>query len=144
MWWAKLLSLYQEFNIETIISNMFKSRENDHTSRVICIQWKRSLHIVHYFNVDGARRYSLAVILVGTHYYIIGDVWARTTRRNDIRVSAGVRDPLVVCRLWEGSTLTSNLHRFSDLYLKIGMLDGGRAKLDGRSMCRSTPYAKAD
>jgi hypothetical protein len=84
------------------------------------------------------------VILFGTHYYIIGDVLARAAERNDIRVSAGVGDPLVVCRLWEGSTLTSNLHRFSDLYLKIGMLDGGRAKLDGRSMCRSTPYAKAD
>jgi hypothetical protein len=74
-------------------------------------------------------------------HYIIGDILAGATGKNDVRVSAGVEDPLVVCRLWEGLTLTSNLHRLSDLYLNIGMLNGGRAKLNGRSMCR---YAKAD
>jgi hypothetical protein len=84
------------------------------------------------------------VILVGNTLHHRRYTLARAAERNDVRVSAGVEDPLVVCRLWEGSTLTSNLHRFSDLYLNIGMLDGGRAKLDGRSMCRSTPYAKAD
>jgi hypothetical protein len=68
---------------------------------------------------------------------------ARATEKNDVRVSAGVGDPLVVCRLWEGSTLTSNLHRFSDLDLNIGMLYGGRAKLNGRSMRCTVPYARA-